>query len=121
MPREPRLWQFRVRDILDAIARIQTYAAGMTFEQFALDRKTLDAIERNFISIGEAARDFPDDIIKRHPEVPWGDMRAMRNFVVHVYWGVDAKRVWDTIHTNLPPLVPQLEKVLQTAGGSNRP
>lgn len=118
MPREPRLWQFRVRDILDAIARIQTYAADMTFEQFAADRKTLDAIERNFISIGEAARDFPDEVIKEHPEVPWGDMRAMRNFVVHVYWGVDPQRVWDTIHTNLPPLVPQLEKVLQSAEGS---
>jgi uncharacterized protein with HEPN domain len=88
MPREPRLWQFRVRDILDTIGRIDAYVGDMTFEQFAADRRTLDAIERNFISIGEAARAIPEDIIQQFHELPWGDMRAMRNFVVHVYWGV---------------------------------
>ncbi len=113
MPREPRMWQFRIRDILDAIARIQSYASEQTFEQFAADRKTLDAIERNFISIGEGARNIPNDVVLRWPDVPWADMRAMRNFVVHVYWGIDPKRVWDTIHTNLPPLVIQLEQVLR--------
>lgn len=113
MPREMRLWQFRLNDILEAIGRIEGYVAGMTFEQFAADRKTLDAVERNFIAIGEAARGVPDEIEVRYSHVPWADMRAMRNFVVHVYWGVDPQRVWDTIRTNLPPLVPQLQDVLR--------
>jgi hypothetical protein len=74
MPRERRLWQFRLNDILEAIGRIEGYVAGMTFEQFAADRKTLDAVERNFIAIGEAARGVPDEIEVRYPDVPWGDV-----------------------------------------------
>jgi uncharacterized protein with HEPN domain len=54
-----RLWKFRIRDILDAIARVQAYVEVMTFEQFRNERKTLDAVERNFILIGEAARQVP--------------------------------------------------------------
>jgi uncharacterized protein with HEPN domain len=42
------------------------------------------------------------------PEVPWRDMRDMRNVVVHEYFGINRQIPWDTIQTNLPPLVPQL-------------
>ncbi len=113
MPRESRLWRFRIQDILGAIRRINEYVEGMTFAQFAGDRKTLDAVERNFIAIGEAARSVPDSIASRYPDIPWADMKAMRNFVVHVYWGIDAHRIWDTIHTNLPAVVPSLERMLE--------
>lgn len=114
MRRDGRLWQFRIRDIVDAIERIQSYVADSNFDQFAADRKTLDAIERNFILIGEAARNVPDDVTAKFTNIPWADMRAMRNFVVHVYWGVDPQRVWDTIHTNLPPLAAQLQLLLDS-------
>ena len=56
----PRDWNFRIQDILDAVAAVQTYTAGMTFETFTLDRRTVDAVVRNFIVIGEAAVHIPD-------------------------------------------------------------
>jgi uncharacterized protein with HEPN domain len=52
----PREWRLRVTDILDAIARIQQYVAGFTFEQFQADQKTVDAVVRNLEIIGEAVR-----------------------------------------------------------------
>jgi uncharacterized protein with HEPN domain len=110
-----RLWKFRIRDILDAIARVQAYVEVMTFEQFRNERKTLDAVERNFILIGEAARLVPKHVQEAFPEVPWRDMSDMRNYVVHRYWGIEAQRIWDTIHEDLPPLVPMLRKVLGEA------
>jgi uncharacterized protein with HEPN domain len=108
-----RLWRFRLQDILEAIARIQSYTRGLTFDQFQLDRKTIDAVERNFILIGEAARHVPDGVTARYPAVPWRNMRDMRNVVVHGYWGVDLERVWDAIQEDLPPLVPLLRQVLE--------
>jgi uncharacterized protein with HEPN domain len=54
----------------------------MTFEQFIADRKTIDAVVRNFIIIGEAASHLPEEIIERHIDLPWREMRDMRNIVV---------------------------------------
>lgn len=87
----------------------------MTFDEFRGDRKTLDAVERNFILVGEAARQIPDEIQDSFSTVPWRDMSDMRNYMVHQYWGIDAQRVWDTIHHDFPPLVPLLRRVLEAA------
>lgn len=108
-----RLWRFRIQDILDAIARIQSYTQGMSFEQFQADRRTLDAVERNFIIIGEAARNIPDEVAGRFTSVPWRKIRDMRNIVVHDYWEIDVQVLWNTIHSDLPPLLPLLKAVLE--------
>lgn len=110
-----RLWKFRIRDILDAIARIQGYVGNLTVEELCADRKTLDAVERNFILIGEAAGQVPSQVRESFPEAPWRDMSDMRNYVVHQYCGVEPLRIWETIHQDLPPLIPMLEKVLEEA------
>lgn len=51
----PRAWPFRVRDILDAVVEIRSFAAGMTQAQFASDARTRKAVLADFIIIGEAA------------------------------------------------------------------
>jgi uncharacterized protein with HEPN domain len=112
-----RDWLFRISDILGAISAVATYVKGMSYEDFIADRKTVDAVIRNLIIIGEAASRIPDEISLQHPEVPWNDMRAMRNFVVHEYFGVSDKILWDTVQTDLPPLVPALSKIEDRYGG----
>ena len=108
-----RPWKFRIKDMLEAMVLIQGYVQGMTFEQFCSDRKTLDAVERNFILIGEAARQVPGQIRESFPSIPWRDMSDMRNYVVHQYWGVEAQRIWQTIHHELPPLIELLKKIFE--------
>ena len=108
-----RAWLFRINDILDAIAAVQRYVAGMTYDDFISDRKTVDAVIRNLIIIGEAAGHIPDEICQAQPEMPWDDMRAMRNFVVHEYFGVSDKILWDTIQLNLPPLIQHLRVIVE--------
>ena len=102
----------RISDIIEAIQRILEYVEGVTFDQFAEDRKTIDAVVRNFIVIGEAASHLPDDFIEHHPELPWREMRDMRNIVVHEYFGVDNLIIWDTVKKNLPPVLPLLKQLL---------
>lgn len=108
----PRDWNFRVQDILDAIAAVQNYTAGMTLEAFIQDRRTVDAVVRNFIVIGEAVVHIPDEICARNPAIPWADMRAMRNFVVHEYFGISERVLWDTIQEDLPGIVEPLRRLL---------
>lgn len=106
-----RNWLFRISDILAAVSAVEKYTAGMTYEDFVADRKTVDAVVRNLIIIGEAAVHIPEEICRLHPEIPWPDMRAMRNFVVHEYFGVSDKILWDTVQINLNPLVPLLKEI----------
>lgn len=109
-----RSWELRIVDIVDAIEIVLDYTAGMTLEQFVSDRKTIDAVVRNFIIIGESASHLPEDFIEMHPTLPWREMRDMRNIAVHEYFGVDNVVVWETIKNNLPPLLPMLRKLVES-------
>ena len=108
-----RDWRFRVRDILDAVRAIERYTEGMTFEEFAADARTIDAVVRNLMTIGESTRWIPEPIKDAHREVPWRTLRGVRNVVVHEYFGVDSEILWETVRGDLPPLAPKLEAILQ--------
>ncbi len=75
-----RDWKFRIQDILDAVGAVQKYTQGMEFKTFTEDRRTVDAVVRNLIIIGEAAVQVPEDVCRKYPEIPWYEMRGMRNF-----------------------------------------
>jgi uncharacterized protein with HEPN domain len=111
----PRNWRFRIQDILDAIAAVSAYTANMDFEQFTRDRRTVDAVVRNLILIGEAARHIPDDICAKSSALPWPEMRAMRNLVVHQYFGVSDAILWQTVKQDLPSIVEPLLGLLMPA------
>ena len=110
-----RRWVERIHDIINAIAEIGAFTAGMTREQFAQDKRTIKAVELNFIIIGEAAGQVPEEIQQSHPEVPWKVMKAMRNRLVHVYFDADLQIVWETVVADLPPLVEPLTRLIAAA------
>jgi uncharacterized protein with HEPN domain len=108
----PRGWQERIQDILDAIAEIQSFVTNTRFEEFQDDLKTMRAVELDLIIIGEAANTIPEEVQEAHPEIAWHLMRGMRNRLVHTYFSVSPKLLWDTIHQDLPPLAKALVKLL---------
>jgi uncharacterized protein with HEPN domain len=108
----PRDYKVSLDDILEAVERIQTYTVGMDREQFQSDRKTIDAVVRNLEVIGEAAKNVPPDVRAASPGVAWTKMAGMRDFLIHVYFGVDTEIVWDVVQTKLPELKASVEKLL---------
>lgn len=114
MPLEPggRGAELRIGDILEAIARVEQYVEGMTFERFAADKKTVDAVIRNLTVIGEASAHVPAEWCGRAPEIPWQEMRGMRNIVVHEPFGVSLEILWETVRNDLPPLAEPLRVLL---------
>ena len=111
-----REWRLRVEDILEAIGRIEEFVQGMGIDSFLSDRKTCDAVVRNLEIIGEAARNMPDSVADRHPEVSWKRAREMRNVLAHAYFGVNLRMVWQTIQEDLPQLKAQLNEIMRQAG-----
>jgi len=81
-------------DILESIRNIEEYTRGFTFEEFVKDRKTVDAVIRNFEILGEAAKRIPEKVRREHPEIPWKDMVGMRDRLIHEYFGVRLDVVW---------------------------
>ncbi|MFO8111796.1 MAG: DUF86 domain-containing protein [Desulfosalsimonadaceae bacterium] len=108
----PRKWDLRIKDILVSIDRVSEYTKGMDFEQFKADTKTVDPVVRNIEIIGEAASHVPEKITADNPDIPWQDMRDMRNVLAHEYFGVNEKIIWNTIQEDLLPLVQQLTNLL---------
>jgi uncharacterized protein with HEPN domain len=109
-----RDWRFRVRDILSAVRAIAEYTEGMTYAEFIADGRTMDAVIRNLMTMGESIRWIPELTLDAHPDVPWRLMRGVRNVVVHEYFGVDPSILWETVRGDLPPLIAKLEDVLQS-------
>ena len=109
-----RDWRFRARDILAALRAIADYTDGMTYASFVADARTMDAVIRNLMTMGESMRWIPEPILDAHPDVPWRLMRGVRNVVVHEYFGVDPSFLWETVRGDLPPLVAKLEAVLKS-------
>jgi uncharacterized protein with HEPN domain len=91
---------------------MERYTAGMSLGVFQADDKTVDAVVRNLEIVGEAARDIPQDVQERYPGVPWDKMRAIRNVLIHEYFGVSLPIVWHTVKVDLPPLAPLLREIL---------
>ena len=102
-----------VQDILEAIEKIDGYLEGLTFSQFVEDERTVDAVIRNFAVIGEAAKHVPASVKKKHPEIAWKKMAGMRDKVIHGYFGVDVKILWETSKIDFQALKPLLEKLLK--------
>lgn len=100
-----------IADILESAQKIQRYTAGLSFEQFTLDEKTVDAVARNFEIIGEAANRLPAEFKTQHPTIDWDRIRGFRNRVVHDYFGIDHSIVWNIINGFLPQLVMTLSEI----------
>lgn len=112
--------QFRIQDMLNAARKIEGYVEGMTFEGFSKDERTFDAVIRQLTILGEAASHVPDEIVSRTPEIPWFEIRGMRNVVVHEYFGVNTAIVWNTAVKNIPELLPLLERLLKNISAENQ-
>lgn len=108
--RDVRLY---LADIDEAIAAIEEYTAGLNYETFAGDRKTYSATLREFIVIGEAIANIPDEIKAAVPTIEWRLIKDFRNFIVHEYFGVDARIVWDAVRQELPLLKIEVNRLRQ--------
>jgi len=80
---------------------IRDSVKDMEYKAFEADRKTQDAVIRNLEIIGEAARTIPDEVRDKAAEIEWYKIIALRNILIHEYFGVNLKIVWDVIQNKL--------------------
>lgn len=99
--------------ILDSIILIEKYTENISFKEFEKDRKTIDAVIRNFEIIGEASNKLPKEFREKYPRVVWKSIIGLRNVLIHEYFGVDIEAVWENINQKLPELKKQKKSILE--------
>lgn len=108
----PREWFIRLEDILEAIERLEASLAGLSYDEFERNHDKRDAAIRNLTVIGEAANHVPEEIQQTYSSIPWAKIVAMRNFVIHEYFGITLKVIWDTAVEALPDLKKEISKIV---------
>ncbi len=109
----------RIQDIIEMSVEIEFFIAGMSFADFEQDAKTVKAVLYNLAIIGEAAGQLLPEVELLYPEIPWVDMRGIRNVIIHEYFQVNLSMIWETIQTDLPPLVKQLNELSEQLNRKN--
>jgi uncharacterized protein with HEPN domain len=92
-----------LRDMVTACRSIFRFTDGMTLDAYLADEKTRFAVMRAYEILGEAVRHVPEPLKLANPDIPWATMAAVRNRIVHGYFGIDDSILFTTIDQDLKP------------------
>jgi uncharacterized protein with HEPN domain len=94
--------------ILECAKAIEGYVAEGQ-KAFNQDRRTQKAVLRELQELSESLQRISQETKERHPDIPWRDISAFRNVLVHDYLGINLDRIWEVIHSDLPALVEKIK------------
>lgn len=109
-----RAYSLFLHDILDAMSKIERYINKMDKDTFLQNDLVMDGVITNLNVIGEAARNIPEDVRERYPDIPWKRLIGLRNIITHVYFGIDYHIIWMIITENIPGIRPSIERAIKT-------
>jgi len=98
-------------DMLVAARDAVEFTEDLSYQEFATDRRTQLSVVKSIEIIGEAASRIDQEIRQQHSAIPWQDIVGMRNRLVHGYFDIDLRLVWDTVQDDLPDLIARLESL----------
>jgi len=102
----------RLQHMLDASRQAIAFVQGRRRDELDRDLQLTLALTRLVEIVGEAAKNVSDEERKRHSEVPWRAIAGTRDRLAHAYFDIDLDQLWRIVSSDLPALVPVLEKAL---------
>ncbi len=103
-----------IRDIIESMERVISYRDGILYKEFTQDYKTQDAIIRNIEIMGEAVKSLSEKVKKENSDIPWKNIAATRDKLIHDYFGVNLDIVWNIIKKEMPELLPKIKRILRS-------
>ena len=102
----------RISHMLQAAKDALEFAEGKSRSDLDMDRMLTLSLVKSVEIIGEAASRVSREIKENSKTIPWSDIIAMRNRLIHVYFDINLDRVWDTVTSDLPNLIEELERIV---------
>lgn len=106
-----REWRFYLDDMIGFAEKAIAYSAGLDQNGFVASGLNYDATVRNLELLGEAATKIPAQIRDAYSAIPWRQMIATRNRLIHGYLGIDNDTLWSIVQDDIPALLPELRKL----------
>ncbi len=108
-----RTQEIYISDIFEAIKSVEKFMEDVEWENFRINDEKQSAVFRKLEIIGEAASHISPASRKKYSDIPWRQICAFRNKIIHEYFGINAQRVWNIVEDDLPVLKKQIEKILE--------
>ncbi|MBA3965626.1 MAG: DUF86 domain-containing protein [Nitrospirales bacterium] len=106
-----REWRFPLDDMIGFAEKVIAYTDGFDQNRFVVSGLNYDATIRNLELLGEAATHIPAEIREANSAIPWRQVIATRNRLIHGYLGIDNDTVWSIVRDDIPVLLPELQKL----------
>jgi uncharacterized protein with HEPN domain len=103
-------------DMVEAADHIADFIAGLEFEDFLQSELVRSAVVQKLAIIGEAAARVSLEVKSREPQIPWPQIVAFRNILIHAYFGIDWDEVCRSAKNRCPSLREQISRILSAGG-----
>ena len=104
--------RIRIQHIVDAGEEALSFLENVEFEKFSHNRMLILSVIKDIEITGEAASKITTETKTKYDNIPWKDIVGMRNRLIHGYFEVDIKLVWNTAKNNLPQLLNSLKEII---------
>ncbi|MGK7883281.1 MAG: DUF86 domain-containing protein [Crocosphaera sp.] len=101
----------RLLHILNAASKVVKLVENKTFQELEDDEVLTLALVKLIEIVGEASSRLSKEFQAKHPEIPWPGIIGMRNRLVHAYFDINLKVIWQTTQEDLPALIEQLKEL----------
>lgn len=97
----------------EEIAFLRAHLHDVPFDAFVADEIMTRAVARSLEIIGEATKNLSPALRKRHPDMDWRGMAGLRDVLIHKYFGINWRIVWDVLQNKIPAFEQQLRRVIE--------
>ncbi|WP_241743339.1 HepT-like ribonuclease domain-containing protein [Anoxybacillus flavithermus] len=101
-----------MQDILVAAEKIEKYTQELSYDDFLDNDLISDAVIKNILVIREVTKNIPDEIRQASPHIEWRKMDGMRDMMIHGYFSINYRIVWDVVRNKIPVLKQHVERLL---------
>ena len=105
----------RFMDMVIYAEKAVEFLGDLNHQELVRDERTYFAIIRAIEVVGESAAQVGREQLQNYEGVPWNNIIAMRNILIHQYSGISSETIFDTVTDFLPQFIQHIKSLLEAS------